>query len=130
MRLLTAVALSTVLFAGQAANERKLTKEQGEQFQTKLGRIVKTGETPRSKSRAAQSTQITDAELNSYLRFQAADQLPSGIVDPMINAEGESKVSGSEPSISTPSASRSSVDGSIQWDISRAACRSPRAAGL
>ncbi|CAN5828656.1 hypothetical protein BH18ACI5_BH18ACI5_27960 [soil metagenome] len=95
MRLLTAVALSTVLFAGQAANERKLTKEQGERFQTKLGRIVKTGETPRSKSRAAQSTQITDAELNSYLRFQAADQVPSGIVDPMINAQGEGKVSGS-----------------------------------
>ncbi|MEO5898405.1 MAG: hypothetical protein ABIS06_22170 [Vicinamibacterales bacterium] len=95
MRLLTSLALSTVLFAGQGTHERKLTKEQGERFQTKLGRIVKTGETPRSKSRAPQSTQITDAELNSYLRFQAADRVPPGIVAPIINAQGEGKVSGS-----------------------------------
>jgi hypothetical protein len=95
MRLLTAVALSTVLFAGQAANDRRLTKELGERFQTKLGRIVQTGNTARSKSRAAQSTQITDAELNSYLRFQAAPEVPAGIVDPMINAVGDGRVSGS-----------------------------------
>lgn len=95
MRLLTAVALSTVLFAGQTGIERKLTKEQGERFQAKLGRIVKAGDTPRAKPRPAQSTQVTDAELNSYLRFQAADQVPSGIVDPTINAVGDGKVSGS-----------------------------------
>src|SRR5215210_7112851 len=95
MRLFTAVALSTVLFAGQAASGRKLTKQLGERFQAKLGRIVQTGDTPRGKSRAAQSTQVTDVELNSYLRFQAADQVPSGIVDPLINAVGEGRVSGS-----------------------------------
>jgi len=95
MRLFTAVALSTVLFAGQAASDRKLTKQLGERFQAKLGRIVQTGDTPRGKSRAAQSTQVTDVELNSYLRFQAADQVPSGIVDPLINAVGEGRVSGS-----------------------------------
>ena len=94
MRLLTAVALSTVLFASQQANGSKLTKELGDQFQTKLGRIVQNGQTPRGKSRAAQSTQVTDAELNSYLRFQAADQVPAGIVEPEINAVGEGKVSG------------------------------------
>jgi len=94
MRLLTAVALSTVLFASQQANGSKLTRELGDRFQTKLGRIVQNGQTPRGKSRAAQSTQVTDAELNSYLRFQAADQVPAGIVEPEINAVGEGKVSG------------------------------------
>jgi hypothetical protein len=94
MRLLTAAALSTVLFAGQAANEPKLTKEQGDRFQAKLARIVQTGQTPRGKARAAQSTQITDAELNSYFRYQAADQIPPGIVEPQINAMGDGKVSG------------------------------------
>jgi len=59
-----------------------------------LGRIVQNGQTPRGKSGAAQSTQVTDAELNSYLRFQAADQVPAGIVEPEINAVGEGKVSG------------------------------------
>ena len=94
MRLLTAAALSTVLFAGQAANEPKLTKEQGDRFQAKLARIVQTGQTPRGKARAAQSTQITDAELNSYFRYQAADQIPPGIVEPQINAMGDGKVWG------------------------------------
>jgi hypothetical protein len=94
MRLLTAVALSTVLFASQQANGSKLTKELGDRFQTKLGRIVQNGQTPRGKSRAALSTQVTDAELNSYLRYQAADQVPAGIVEPEINAVGEGKVSG------------------------------------
>ena len=94
MRLLTAAALSTVLFAGQAANEPKLTKEQGDRFQAKLARIVQTGQTPRGKARATQSTQITDAELNSYFRYQAADQIPPGIVEPQINAMGDGKVSG------------------------------------
>jgi hypothetical protein len=84
----------TVLFASQAANEPKLTKEHGDRFQTKLGRIVQTGQTPRGKGRAAQSTQITDVELNSYLRYQAADQVPAGIVEPQINALGDGKVSG------------------------------------
>ena len=71
-----------------------MTRELGDRFQTKLGRIVQNGQTPRGKSRAAQSTQVTDAELNSYLRFQAADQVPAGIVEPEINAVGEGKVSG------------------------------------
>jgi len=94
MRLLTAVALSAVLFAGQQANQPKLTKELGDRFQTKLGRIFQTGQTPRGKSRASQSTQVTDLELNSYLRYQAADQVPTGIVEPEINAVGDGKVSG------------------------------------
>ena len=94
MRFFTAVVLSTVLIAGQGADVPRLTKELGDRFQTKLGRIVQVGQTPRGKGRAAQTIQVTDAELNSYLRYQAADQVPAGIVEPVINALGEGKVSG------------------------------------
>ena len=95
MRLFTAIALSTVLFAGQAANRPGLNKGLGDRFQAKLERIVKVGQTPRAKAKAAQATQVTDAELNSYLRFHAAEDIPVGIADPLINAVGSSQVSGS-----------------------------------
>lgn len=94
MRLFTVIAISTVLCAGQSGNTPKLSKVMGDRFQTKLVRIVQTGHTPRSKARAAQATQITDAELNSYLRYHAKDQIPVGILDPSINAEGDGQVSG------------------------------------
>ncbi len=94
MRLFTIIAISTVLFAGQSGNTPKLSKAMGDRFQTKLVRIVQTGHTPRAQSRAAQATQITDAELNSYLRYHAKDQIPVGILDPSINAEGDGQVSG------------------------------------
>nr|MBA3297688.1 hypothetical protein [Acidobacteriota bacterium] len=42
----------------------------------------------------AQATQVTDAELNSYLRYHAKDQIPVGILDPSIKAEGDGQVSG------------------------------------
>ena len=94
MRLFTIIAISTVLFAGQSGSTPKLSKAMGDRFQTKLVRIVQTGHTPRAKSRAAQATQVTDAELNSYLRYHAKDQIPVGILDPSINAEGDGQVSG------------------------------------
>ena len=94
MRLFTAVAISTVLFAGQAATGPKLSKAMGDRFQGKLVRIVQGGQTPRGKLRAAQAIQVTDAELNSYLRYHAQGQIPVGIVEPSINAEGNGKVSG------------------------------------
>jgi hypothetical protein len=95
MRLFTALALSTVLFAGQQAATPKLTKALGDRFQAKLVRIVAVGQTPPGKTRKPESTQITDAELNSYLRYHAADQIPVGIVDPWISAVSAGKVSGS-----------------------------------
>jgi hypothetical protein len=94
MRLFTAIALSTVLFAGQAANRPALNKTLGDRFQAKLERIVQVGQAPR-KAKAAQATQVTDAELNSYLRFHAAEDIPVGIAEPLINAVGSSQVSGS-----------------------------------
>lgn len=94
MRLFTAVAISMVLIAGQAATGPKLTKAMGDRFQGKLVRIVQTGQTSRGKARAAQAIQVTDAELNSYLRYHAKGQIPVGIVDPSLNALGNGKVSG------------------------------------
>ena len=37
---------------------------------------------------------VTDDELNSYLRFHARDQIPAGIVEPTLNALGDGRVGG------------------------------------
>ena len=47
-----------------------------------------------AQGRAAQTTQVTDVEVNSYLRFHAGDQIPVGIVEPTLNALGDGRVTG------------------------------------
>ena len=37
---------------------------------------------------------MTDAEVNSYLKYRAADQIPVGIVNPILTAVGNGRVSG------------------------------------
>src|SRR5690349_19981151 len=96
MRALAWVTLGTLLFVGQAANEQPLSKAHGDRFQAKLSKIVETGNTPISKTkpRASVTTQFSDTELYSYLRFNLKHEIPVGIVDPSLQALGEGRVSG------------------------------------
>ena len=94
MRVLTGLTIGTLLLAGQTAGHPPLAKAHGDRFQAKMTRMVTIGNTPRGKSRAAQSTQVTDVEINSYLRFHAKDQIPVGIVDPALQALGDGRVAG------------------------------------
>jgi hypothetical protein len=77
-----------------AVAQDRLTKQDADRFQGKLGRIVVQGKTAALKSAQPRSTPLTDIELNSYLRFNAADQVPVGIVEPMLHALGDGRVSG------------------------------------
>ena len=91
------LALGTVLLTGSTQPQSApITKAQGDRFQTKLARIIHIGNTPRGKTKSAaqQTTQLTDAELNAYLKYHAQDQIPVGIVDPSIQALGNGRVSG------------------------------------
>jgi hypothetical protein len=76
----------------------RLTKQEAEQFNSKLNRIVETGKvTGKAKPRSAavaRTTEISDNELNAYFKFLAKDQIPVGIVEPTINALGEGRVGG------------------------------------
>lgn len=88
------LALVGVLATLSASADTRLTKQDANRFQTKLGRIVLQGKTARLKSAPARTTTISDAELNSYLRFNAGPQVPVGVLEPTINAVGEGLVSG------------------------------------
>lgn len=81
--------------AGQLAADQRYSKLDGDRFQSKLTRIVIFGNTPAAPGRqTTQTTEITDEELNAYLRFHARDQIPPGIVDPTLNALGDGRVGG------------------------------------
>ena len=88
------VAVCLVGAAHLGARQR-FSKQDGDRFQAKLQRIVTFGSKPAASVRpGTQTTQITDDELNSYLRFHARDQIPTGMVEPTLNALGDGRVGG------------------------------------
>jgi hypothetical protein len=89
-----ALAVLAALAVAPIAGQERLTKQDADRFQTKLGRIVVQGKSAPLKSAQPRSTPITDIELNSYLRFNAKDQVPVGILEPTLNALGDGRVSG------------------------------------
>jgi hypothetical protein len=93
MRFWAGMAIGLLLLTGQREPSR-LNKADGDRFNTKLQRIVTIGNTPRAKAAPPQNTQVTDAEVNAYLKFHAQEQIPVGVVDPMIFANGSGIVSG------------------------------------
>ena len=86
--IMAAIAAATVVAQG------RLSKDDADRFQSKLTKIVAFGNTPSVKSAQAHSTPVSDIEVNSYLRYLATDQIPTGIVEPTLNALGEGRVSG------------------------------------
>jgi len=88
--LAVAVLCATVALDAQA----QLSKSAATKFQTKLTQIETNGAQPRKANAAARSTQVSDAEVNSYLKFLAGSQVPVGIVDPILSAAGNGRVTG------------------------------------
>jgi hypothetical protein len=84
----------TAMIAGAAhlSAQAKLSRQDAARFQDKLTRIEKNAVTPRRGR--PRTTQVTDAEVNSYLKFLAGSQVPVGIVDPTLNAAGNGRVTG------------------------------------
>jgi len=90
-RLLALAALCTSV-ALQA--QTSLSKNAANKFQTKLTQIEANGTQPRKPKAGPRSTQVSDAEVNSYLKFLAGSQVPVGIADPTLRAEGNGRVTG------------------------------------
>lgn len=94
MRLWAGLAVGFVLLSGQPPGQARLTKAEGDRFQIKLTRIVALGNAPATAKRSAQSTVVRDVEVNSYLRFHAQEQIPVGIVEPLLTAHEGGIVTG------------------------------------
>jgi hypothetical protein len=94
-RAALAVALLALLASVAVARaELKLTKQDATRFEAKLATITKYAEVPPARAAQPRTTEVTDAEVNSYLRFSAGAQIPVGIVEPTITALGNGRVGG------------------------------------
>jgi hypothetical protein len=90
-----AAALVTLAVIGATVTlSARLTKQEADQFSAKLTKIVQHGNLKPLKPGPAQTTQISDNELNAYFKYNAGSQIPVGIVDPTINALGDGRVGG------------------------------------
>src|SRR5256885_16753303 len=92
------LALASILAVGiplgvRASAETRLTKQDATRFESKLASITHYALLP-ARTQHAQTTEVTDAEVNSFLKFSQNVQIPVGIVQPTINALGNGRVSG------------------------------------
>jgi hypothetical protein len=85
--------IALVAGAVHLSAQAKLSKQEATRFQAKLAIIENNAATPR-KGTAARSTQVTDSEVNSYLKYLAGPQVPVGIVEPTLHAAGNGRITG------------------------------------
>src|SRR5205085_7303668 len=90
-----AVVLFAALAMASAAAQERFTKQDADRFQAKLGKIVLQANGSALKTAQPRLTPLTDVELNSYLRLNAKDQVPVGLLEPTLHALGDGRVSGS-----------------------------------
>lgn len=77
-----------VATAGQGV---PLTQRAADQLQKKITLISENG---RTKHPAAKRTAVSEAEVNSYLKYEMATELPTGVTDPYVTIEGDGRLSG------------------------------------
>ena len=82
--------LAAFVIAGLVAPDT-LTPQLAEAFAKKIVLVQQQAEKKAPKDRA---TTFTQAETNSYLKFQAGDLLPTGLTHPELTMIGQGKVSG------------------------------------
>ena len=88
------VAVAALAAAVAIDAQDRLSKTDAQKFQAKLTQIEANGAQPRKPKAAPRSTQVSDAEVNAYLKYLAGDQVPVGIVDPTLHAAGNGRVTG------------------------------------
>ncbi len=71
--------------------EGAASKRESEQLKQKVALINAHAEKPTRQSRR---TIVTEGEVNSYLRYDAGDQIPVGVADPYITILGAGRLSG------------------------------------
>ena len=84
--ILSVVLLAVVQPVGSKADAAK--------FQAKLTQIERNGSQPRKAKAPPRSTQVSDAEVNAYLKYLAGSKVPVGIADPMLHGAGNGRVTG------------------------------------
>jgi len=91
MHATTPLFVGLVAFGGLVSAADVLTPQLADAFSKKIVLVQKQAD---EKAAKARSTVFTQAETNSYLKFQAGDLLPTGLTQPELTMIGQGKVSG------------------------------------
>ena len=88
---LTASLLAVVVLAAAPRADIRTSKKDAALLREKVATITAHGEKAVKEPR---KTILTENEVNSYLVYDAKEQLPTGVVDPWLSAVGPGRVSG------------------------------------
>ena len=91
MRATTSLLAALAIAGSFVSAADVLTPQLADAFAKKIVLVQKQGE---EKAFKARPTAFTQAETNSYLKFQAGDLLPTGLTQPELTMIGQGKVSG------------------------------------
>ena len=86
LSLILAVTLASGILAANPVTRRDAAR-----LQAKIDRITKNSVAPK---RAAAQTPVSEAELNSYLRYELGDRIPAGVKDPWVSLLDGGRLSG------------------------------------
>jgi hypothetical protein len=92
--VIRAVAAAVLCASVSLAAQAPLSRAEAQKFQSKLALIARNGGQVRKPKAPARTTQVSDDELNAYLKYLAGSQVPVGIADPLLHAGGNGRVSG------------------------------------
>jgi hypothetical protein len=90
-RYLTASLLASFVLVAALHGDVRTSKKDAALLKQKVATITAHGEKAIKEPR---KTILTESEVNSYLVFDAKEQLPAGVVEPWVTALGPGRVSG------------------------------------
>ena len=85
------IVVAGMILTVSTSAQVRATKRDAQAMKQKVAAIAAHGERP---TKQGQRTTVTDSEVNSYLTFELSDDLPTGVVQPSVNALGTGRVSG------------------------------------
>jgi hypothetical protein len=91
-RRLALAGVVACVAAAHPSGDVRLTRGDADNLVRKLVQITENSGTTRTK--ADRSTTITEPEVNSYLRYHAASEIPTGVTDPYVTIVGDGRLEG------------------------------------
>jgi hypothetical protein len=92
--LFTSAAFAAVLATAVASSDQlQFTRRDADSLQQKLATITRNA-VLRAPRESARATTISERELNAYLRYSAASEIPAGVVEPYVTILGDGRVAG------------------------------------
>ena len=89
------VGVTAAIVVATAAAAEVYTRADSTSMRLKIERIVEVERTaPRRQPQAGLTTHLTQREVNAYLRYDLASQVPVGIAEPVITIVGQGRLMG------------------------------------